>query len=99
MPIYNICGEKKTALGRYREDFSGLWHYQFNSLGNGYQAAEDAIANRPGPTWFWFNGTPCPIFVTDNVKSLVERWASWRRSYQDNPDRLMDLIQNLPEHI
>ncbi len=91
-----IGQEQKTDQGSFREDLSGLWHYQPEAGCNVEQAVEDALKNRPGVAWFWFNGTFCPIFTTDNVDALLRRWEQWRKIYQSDPgESLITLLEKL----
>ena len=73
----------KTRIGVYLQDASGLWHYRHTDVtGHVNDAARDAIEYRIGPSWFWFNDTPAPIYNTDDSGSLLERWKAWRKDCQ-----------------
>jgi len=74
----------KTAGGEFRRDESGLYHYRNMSHNHVAYALKDAIKNRPGVAWFWFNETPAPMFPKDTPKTLLARWETWRRAYRDD---------------
>ncbi|OGN00730.1 MAG: hypothetical protein A3I26_03810 [Candidatus Yanofskybacteria bacterium RIFCSPLOWO2_02_FULL_43_10] len=74
----------KTVGGEFRQDESGLYHYKNISHNHVFDALKDAIKNRPGVTWFWFNETPAPIFLKDTPKVLLARWEAWRKAYQSD---------------
>ncbi len=84
----------KTKAGVLLQDATGLWHYQF-MVGAGHvkSAAMDALEHRIEPSWFWFNGTPAPIHLGDDVESLVKRWEEWRE--YDQKGRLLDKLLGL----
>lgn len=84
----------KTRSGRLTQDSSGLWHYTTFVAGISVSmAAQDAIEYRVGAAWFWFNYVPAPIYLSDNVETLVERWRKWRVDYQN--DKLLYLLLSL----
>ncbi len=87
----------KTRHGFYGEDRSDLWHYRYNKgAGTVYLAAQDALENHPGrASWFWFNGTFCPILLGDDLAKLVERWSEWRTEFQRDPKSLLTLLEGL----
>ena len=87
--------KKKTARGVYRQDSSGLWHYAHMKLGHVEMAIKDAIKHRPGVAWFWFNGTPSPIFIDDDVDALLMRWEAWRLAYQGDVHQLLISLEAL----
>lgn len=73
-----------TGYGEFRQDGSDVWHYAFKMGGDVGGAAEDAIDSLPGsPSYFWFNGTYCPIQRGDTPAELVYRWYEWRVAYQE----------------
>ena len=79
----------RTTGGEFKQDESGLYHYRnisHNHVGN---ALKDAIENRPGVAWFWFNETPAPMFPKDTPKTLLARWKTWRKAYQDDRGALV----------
>jgi hypothetical protein len=89
---------KNTSIGVFTKDPTGLWHYSASSsYGVITSFLDDALNNRPGaePCWFWFIGTPAPMFIDDTANSLLERWSEWRTSYQSDADCLLDLLQEL----
>lgn len=59
------------------------------------EALADALATRPGPAWFWFNGTFAPIHPTDNVLSLHERFVLWREAYNRDPKQIRSLLEGM----
>lgn len=74
----------KTSKGEFRKDKSGLYHYRNISHHHMSDALKDAIKNRPGVAWFWFNDTPAPMFPKDTPETLLTRWETWRKAYQDD---------------
>jgi hypothetical protein len=93
--------DKKTELGNFHQDPSGLWHYNFRSVGLVARAANDAMEHRPEGVaiWFWFNGSPCPMFPTDDRPTLLSRWDKWRTAYQSNPASLLSLLEETSKQI
>jgi hypothetical protein len=74
----------------WNKDASGLSHYVFSTLGHVSVAIEDALATRPTtPSWFWFNGTPCPMLDGDDAAAVGRRWSEWRAAYQQGDLILM----------
>lgn len=73
-----------TIYGRFLQDKSGAYHYAYaQAVGYVDDAARDALRFRPtAPAWFWFNGTPAPIYPLDTCEKLVRRWIEWREAYQ-----------------
>lgn len=81
--LASVSRLRKTELGNYRQDASGLWHYQCTGQGSVRVALGDALKNRPdAASWFWWNDTPSPIFATDDAESLFHRWYEWRLTFQ-----------------
>lgn len=73
-----------TPDGKFKQDASGLFHYEYTGLvGDVAAAAKDALEYRQSPAWFWFNGTPAPIHALDNAAILTERWEFWRRGIEN----------------
>lgn len=87
--------QTQKMVGMFIADPSGLMHYRFE-LGAGHvsTALEDALANRPKnrASWFWFNGTPAPIYPEDTMQTLHRRWSEWRDSYQTEHGSLLDRL-------
>lgn len=74
----------RTSKGEFRQDKSGLYHYKNISHNHVTNALKDAIQNRPGVAWFWFNDTPAPMFPKDTPDTLQARWETWRKAYQND---------------
>jgi hypothetical protein len=86
----------KTNNGVFTKDSSNLSHYISNFGENILSAAEDAMSCLPKPadaSFFWFNGTFCPILSTDTHIELADRWQEWRKAYQENPGSLLSKIE------
>jgi hypothetical protein len=92
--------KKKTRAGYFARDKSGLWHYTHDRDRAGedvWSAAEDALQGRPKEaSWFWFNGTPAPMFKGDGKDNLYSRWNEWRNAYQSgDPSNLLGVLGTL----
>ncbi len=80
-------------------DPSGLWHFQNeHAMGDVWGAARIAISRpAPGPSWFWFNNEPVPIYRGDTEDSLVGRWHHWSAMLEENgKNAIMGLLKALP---
>lgn len=91
------CMMHTTKLGCFKKDESGLWHYRCGSACTVTEAADDALSGRPkGVAWFWFTGTPCPIFQSDSdPKTLSDRWEDWQKSFENGEVRVLQRLRNL----
>ena len=88
----------RTVSGGWSQDPSGLWHYKNTGGGNVRGAAYNAIAEpAPGPSWFWFNEEPTPIYKGDTVETLVAIWRHWRALLENRRDVLLQLLAALPK--
>lgn len=79
-------------------DPSGLWHFNNqHAASDVHGAAHLAIGQpAPGPSWFWFNDEPVPIYQGDTVESLIARWRHWTAMMQDDDKALHALLRALP---
>jgi hypothetical protein len=87
----------EVKRGTFIRDPSGLWHFQYRGLGHIDHAIRVAIGSWewPRPAWFWFNGTPAPMFDGDTPVALRDRWAEWRSAYQSSGQAFLQTIQLL----
>ncbi len=84
----------QTQLGKFRQDPSGLWHYNHGqAMGRIEAVVADALAHKPdAPAWFWFNGTPAGIHPRDTPETLQSRWEEWRTAYQNDPPQFLTCL-------
>lgn len=81
----------------FLKDPSGLCHFKSVAPGtNIHEAAKLALKNRPrSAAWFWFNGTPAPIYRDDSPESLSLRWRKYRIAYQTSRQAFLELLTNM----
>jgi len=94
---------KKTPLGYWIMDFSGLWHYKCTKKdATILEATDDAFCTwRPSnAALFWFEGTFCPVHAHvggETQRAVSERWQSWKEAYNQNPKYLLELMLKASE--
>ena len=94
------CKNKRSDLGGFLRDDSGIWHYGcvvgFTGI---YECIEDALRHKPrGIVWFWYNDIPTPIFRNDDKATLCRRWNEWIKAHQEGGDKLQKKIRELNPH-
>lgn len=91
---------KDAQIGQFSRDASGVWHYSHKRFGLVHDAIENALRTRPrAPCWFWFNGTPAPMFAGDTTDAILQRWNGWRDAYQAGGDALLNKLQGLDPSV